>query len=60
MQREIGAAAEWMSERVSAVRFGAVTVRVVIHDGSIAYVERETAEKTKPTGKAGAPNADRC
>ncbi len=45
-------AAAWLTEQVERVAFGEVAVKLIVHDGKIARVERTVTEKALGGGDA--------
>lgn len=57
---EVARAAAWADSQIDGIAFGEVTIRFVIHDARIAYVNREITEKEKlPAGQTGGHDAHR-
>jgi hypothetical protein len=49
IEQEIAFASSWMSEAAKKLAFGDISVRLVMHGGRVARVERSTVAKTQPT-----------
>lgn len=45
--KEINDAAAWLDAQIGQMKYGEVSVKAVIHDGVVKYVERQIVEKTK-------------
>jgi hypothetical protein len=47
LEKEIAFATSWMSEAAKELSYGDVAVRLVMHKGRVARVERSTVAKTQ-------------
>ncbi len=58
LDRELSAAVNWIKQQVPGLPFGELALRLYIHNGKLARVERETVSKLLPgegglNGRAG-------
>jgi hypothetical protein len=57
LDRELAAAVNWFRQQAQVTPFGEISLRLILHNGKLSRVERETVSKLLP-GEGG-PNGNR-